>query len=135
VVPGQSFDFAQDDNSSSRDRHSSVRNTLPGQGSKTFGRAGPADLILQGMLHLIWYVLIGFIAGCVAKALMHTHLSITWTIVLGIIGSILGGAVTHLFSPPSAGGRFHPGGIIVSIIGAIVVLYAWHKFRLHIPRA
>ena len=51
------------------------------------------------MLHLIWYVIVGFLAGCVAKALLHTHLSITWTIVLGIVGSIIGGAVTHLFSP------------------------------------
>jgi uncharacterized membrane protein YeaQ/YmgE (transglycosylase-associated protein family) len=86
------------------------------------------------MLHLIWYIFVGFIAGCVAKALMHTHLAITWTIVLGIVGSIIGGAVTHLFYPPSAGGRFHPGGLIVSILGAIVVLYIWHKFRLQLPR-
>ena len=82
----------------------------------------------------IWYIIIGFIAGCVAKALMHMHLSITWTIVLGIVGSIVGGAVTHLFSPPSAGGRFHPAGLIVSILGAIAVLYVWHRFRLQIPR-
>src|SRR6266516_2510524 len=86
------------------------------------------------MLHLIWYIIIGFIAGCVAKALMHMHLSITWTIVLGIVGSIVGGAVTHLFSPPSAGGRFHPAGLIVSILGAIAVLYVWHRFRLQLPR-
>jgi uncharacterized membrane protein YeaQ/YmgE (transglycosylase-associated protein family) len=86
------------------------------------------------MLHLIWYVIVGFLAGCVAKALMHTHLSITWTVVLGIVGSIIGGAVTHLFYPPSAGGRFHPGGLIVSILGAILVLYLWHKFRLQVPR-
>jgi uncharacterized membrane protein YeaQ/YmgE (transglycosylase-associated protein family) len=86
------------------------------------------------MLHLIWYIIVGFLAGCVAKALLHTHLSITWTIVLGIVGSIIGGAVTHLFYPPSAGGRFHLGGLIVSILGAILVLYLWHKFRLHVPR-
>lgn len=43
------------------------------------------------MLHLIWYIIVGFLAGCVAKALMHTHLSIMWTIVLGIVGSIIGG--------------------------------------------
>jgi len=60
------------------------------------------------MLHLIWYVIVGFLAGCVAKALMHTHLSITWTVVLGIVGSIIGGAVTHLFYPPSAGADFIP---------------------------
>jgi uncharacterized membrane protein YeaQ/YmgE (transglycosylase-associated protein family) len=86
------------------------------------------------MLHLIWYIFVGFLVGCVAKALMHTHLSITWTVVLGIVGSIIGGAVTHLFYPPSAGGKFHLGGLIVSIIGAILVLYIWHKFRLQLPR-
>src|SRR6266581_624269 len=86
------------------------------------------------MLHLIWYIIVGFLAGCVAKALLHTHLSILWTIVLGIVGSIIGGAVTHLFYPPSAGGRFHLGGIIVSILGAILVLYLWYKFgaRAHV---
>jgi len=42
------------------------------------------------MLHLIWYIIIGFLAGCVAKALLHVHLSITWTIVLGIVGSTVG---------------------------------------------
>jgi len=88
----------------------------------------------ENMLHLIWYIFVGFLAGCVAKALMHMHLSITWTIVLGIVGSIIGGAVTHLFYPPSAGGKFHLGGLIVSIIGAILVLYIWHKFRLQLPR-
>jgi uncharacterized membrane protein YeaQ/YmgE (transglycosylase-associated protein family) len=50
------------------------------------------------MLHLIWYIFVGFLVGCVAKALMHTHLSITWTVVLGIVGSIIGGAVTSVLS-------------------------------------
>jgi uncharacterized membrane protein YeaQ/YmgE (transglycosylase-associated protein family) len=90
------------------------------------------------MLHLIWYIIVGyivgFLAGCVAKALLHTHLSITWTVVLGIVGSIVGGAVTHLFYPPSAGDRFHLGGLIVSILGAILVLFLWHKYHLHLPR-
>src|SRR5437762_8981572 len=49
------------------------------------------------VLRLIWYRIVGFLAGCVAKALLHTHLSITWTIVLGIVGSIVGGAVTSVF--------------------------------------
>src|SRR5947207_14850382 len=85
------------------------------------------------MQHLNWYIIVGFIAGCVAKALLHTHLPIMWTIVLGIVGSIVGGAVTHLFSAPTGGGRFHPAGLIVSILGAILVLHLWHKFRLQRP--
>jgi len=86
------------------------------------------------MLHLIWYIIVGFLAGCVAKELMHTHLTIMWTIVLGMVGSIIGGVVTHLFSPPAGKGRFHPAGLIVSILGAIAVLYIWHRFRLQLPR-
>src|SRR5438046_10172598 len=86
------------------------------------------------MLHLIWYLFVGFLVGCVAKALMHMHLSITWTIVLGIVGSLIGGAVTHLFYPPSAGGKFQLGGLIVSIIGAILVLYISPKSRLQLPQ-
>ena len=59
------------------------------------------------MLHLIWYVFVGFLVGCVAKALMHTHLSITWTVVLGIIGSIIGGAPSlTCFIRPVPGANF-----------------------------
>src|SRR5205814_3696219 len=57
----------------------------------------------------IWYILVGFIAGIIAKSIMHAHLTIFWTIVLGIIGSIIGGAVTHMFVPPRDQ-RFHPAG-------------------------
>jgi len=55
-------------------------------------------------------------------------------IMLHLIWYVIGGAVTHLFSPPTGGGRFHPAGLIVSILGAVLVLYLWHKFRLQLPR-
>jgi hypothetical protein len=38
------------------------------------------------MLHLIWYLIVGFIAGLVAKSAMHVHLPLLWTVVLGIGG-------------------------------------------------
>ena len=85
------------------------------------------------MLHLIWYIIVGLIAGWAAKSVMHMHMSLLWTIVLGIVGSIVGGLVTHIFSRPGPGARFHPAGIIVSILGALLVLWLWHKFKLHIP--
>ena len=50
------------------------------------------------MFHLIWYLLIGLIAGVIAKSVMHVHIAIFWTVVLGIIGSILGGGLSHMFS-------------------------------------
>jgi hypothetical protein len=30
------------------------------------------------MLHLIWYIIVGLIAGFVAKSIMHTHMSLFW---------------------------------------------------------
>jgi uncharacterized membrane protein YeaQ/YmgE (transglycosylase-associated protein family) len=85
------------------------------------------------MLHLIWYIIVGLIAGFVAKSVMHTHMTLLWTIVLGIVGSVVGGLVTQIFSRPRGGAQFHPAGIIVSILGAILVLFLWHKFKLHVP--
>jgi uncharacterized membrane protein YeaQ/YmgE (transglycosylase-associated protein family) len=85
------------------------------------------------MLHLIWYIVVGLIAGVIAKSVMHVHMTIFWTIVLGIIGSIMGGAVTHMFSPPTTG-RFHPAGIIFSTLGAILILYVCIKLHIRFPR-
>ena len=85
------------------------------------------------MFHLIWYILVGLIAGFVAKSVMHVQMTIFWTIVLGIIGSIIGGAVTHLFTRPT-NERFHPAGIIFSTLGAIVVLFVCYKLHIHFPR-
>src|SRR2546428_11723922 len=85
------------------------------------------------MLHLIWYIIVGLIAGWAAKSVMHMHLSLLWTIGLGIVGSIIGGLVTHIFSRPKPGAQFHPAGIIVSILSALLALWPWHKFKLHIP--
>src|SRR5260370_31791545 len=77
------------------------------------------------MLHLIWYIIVGLIAGWAAKSVMHMHMSILWTIGLGIVGSVVGGLVTHIFSRPKEGAQFHPAGIIVSILGALLGFWLW----------
>src|SRR5438552_17883359 len=86
------------------------------------------------MLHLIWYILVGLIAGAIAKTVMHVHMTLVWTIILGIIGSSLGGAVTHMFSRPT-NARFHPAGLIFSTLGAILVLLLRSNLRIRFPHA
>jgi uncharacterized membrane protein YeaQ/YmgE (transglycosylase-associated protein family) len=85
------------------------------------------------MFHLIWYILIGLISGVMAKSVMHVHMTLFWTTVLGIIGSIIGGAVTHILWRPS-NDRFHPAGIIFSTLGAILVLFVCYKLNIHFPQ-
>jgi len=84
------------------------------------------------MFHLFWYLLIGLISGVIAKSAMHEHITIFWTVVLGIIGSILGGGVSHMFSRP-ANERYHPAGLILSTLGAILVLFMCSKLNIHFP--
>jgi uncharacterized membrane protein YeaQ/YmgE (transglycosylase-associated protein family) len=84
------------------------------------------------MFHLIWYIIVGLIAGFAAKSVMHLHLTLPWTIGLGLVGSIVAGLATHLFIRPREGAQFHPAGIIFSFLGALLVLFVWSKLNLHV---
>jgi uncharacterized membrane protein YeaQ/YmgE (transglycosylase-associated protein family) len=81
------------------------------------------------MLHIIWSVILGFIAGAIANFIMHTHMGFLMTTLLGIVGSIIGGLIARIFSKPPEGSPFHPAGLILSIVGAIVVLFIVGKLN------
>jgi len=49
------------------------------------------------------------------------------TTLLGIGGSLVGGVISSLIFR-SADGKFHPAGWIMSIIGALILLYAYLNF-------
>lgn len=85
------------------------------------------------MFHLIWYILVGLIAGAIAKSVMHVHMTMFWTVVLGILGSVIGGAVTHMFLRPR-NDRYHPAGLVFSTLGAILILYLCFRLRIRFPQ-
>jgi uncharacterized membrane protein YeaQ/YmgE (transglycosylase-associated protein family) len=62
---------------------------------------------------------------------MHVHLTIFWTIVLGILGSIIGGG-GYLFARP-AYERYGAAGLIFSTLGAILGLFICYKLKIHFP--
>lgn len=82
------------------------------------------------MLHILWSIILGFIVGLLARAIMPgaQHLGFILTTVLGIGGSLLGGLIARLFSKPKEGAKFHPAGLIMSLIGAIILLYLYQRF-------
>ena len=81
------------------------------------------------MLHIIWYIIVGFVVGLIARAIMpgDQHLGLILTTLLGIGGSIVGGLIGRLFSKPAPGSAFHPAGFILSIIGALILLFIWGR--------
>jgi uncharacterized membrane protein YeaQ/YmgE (transglycosylase-associated protein family) len=80
------------------------------------------------MLHLVWYLIVGVVAGAVAKFIMNFHIGFWRTMLLGIVGSIVGGLIARIFSKPSDGAPFHPAGLILSIVGAIIILFILQRF-------
>ncbi|MEY2541814.1 MAG: hypothetical protein QOI22_1416 [Verrucomicrobiota bacterium] len=83
------------------------------------------------MLHIIWSIIVGFIVGLIARAVMPgmQHLGFLMTTLLGIGGSIVGGLIGRLFSKPEPGTSFHAAGFVMSIIGAILLLFIWGKLN------
>lgn len=75
--------------------------------------------------YIIILILIGLVAGAVARLLVpgRDPMGILGTIVLGIIGSFVGGFIWNLIQfHRLAPHKFHTVGIIGSILGAILVL-------------
>jgi uncharacterized membrane protein YeaQ/YmgE (transglycosylase-associated protein family) len=74
---------------------------------------------------IITLIIIGAIAGFIARALVpgKDPMGIGATILLGIVGSFIGGFLGWaLFGKDMNEGALQPSGIIGSIIGAIVAL-------------
>ncbi|ALD13688.1 GlsB/YeaQ/YmgE family stress response membrane protein [Clavibacter capsici] len=79
---------------------------------------------------IISLIVVGLIAGFIARAVVpgRQNIGILMTIVLGIVGSFVGGFLGFLlFQHDAMEGFFQPAGIIGSIIGSIIVLLIYVK--------
>jgi len=85
------------------------------------------------LIYIILLIIVGLIAGAVARLLVpgRDPMGCLGTIVLGIVGSFVGGFLWnlieyHRFAPH----HYHTVGILGSIIGAIIVLILMRIFGL-----
>jgi uncharacterized membrane protein YeaQ/YmgE (transglycosylase-associated protein family) len=76
---------------------------------------------------ILWVVIIGFIAGIIAKFIApgpNNPSGFILTTVLGIVGAFLatfiGQAIGH-YGPDQG------AGLITATLGAVVVLFIWHR--------
>ena len=81
---------------------------------------------------VLWFIIVLVVEGLIVGALARLALpgpdpmSIPATIGLGLAGSFLGGIVSWFFLG-------HAGGVIISILAAILILYLYRRYVQHRP--
>jgi uncharacterized membrane protein YeaQ/YmgE (transglycosylase-associated protein family) len=77
------------------------------------------------MLHMIGHAFLGLIIGVCAKILLPGMApgGLIMTALLGIAGGFVGGWIGRLLGWYKEG---HPAGFVMSVVGAVVLLYAYH---------
>ena len=79
---------------------------------------------------LIGWIVLGLVAGALAR-LLHPGqdaMGVASTIVLGVLGSLLGGGAAYLLKLGTS--PYEPGGWILATIGALVLLaFGWFGSR------
>jgi uncharacterized membrane protein YeaQ/YmgE (transglycosylase-associated protein family) len=87
---------------------------------------------------MIFWLLIGLAAGAIAKWLTPQKEKGGWisSIVIGIIGSGVGGWVAGLIGARSWFGATWLGDLLIATGGAVLILFIYHKFlasKLKLP--
>ena len=70
------------------------------------------------------WILVGLVAGIIAKVVMGDRFGWIMTILLGIVGAFVGGWISGYFGGPGVTG-FDLMSILVAAGGAIVVLFIY----------
>ena len=79
---------------------------------------------------ILTLIIVGLIAGAIARLLVpgRDPMGIGATILLGIVGSFIGGFLGYLiFHKDAAAGFFQPSGLIGSIIGSVIALLIYRQ--------
>ena len=77
---------------------------------------------------ILYLVIIGLIAGFLARAIVpgNDSMSVAATIMLGIVGSFVGGFIGYVLTHHDAkDGAFQVSGILGSVVGAIIALLVY----------
>lgn len=75
-------------------------------------------------MSFIWMIIVGLVAGLLARAIKPGNDAMGWimTIILGIVGALIGGVIASAIGIDADGGFT---GLIFSVIGAIILLFIY----------
>jgi uncharacterized membrane protein YeaQ/YmgE (transglycosylase-associated protein family) len=73
---------------------------------------------------ILMYIVVGFVVGLAARALLPgaDHIGFIATVLVGIVGSVIGGFIGRLIKKPVDGSKFQLTGLILAVAGAMILL-------------
>jgi len=77
---------------------------------------------------IIFWIIVGGIAGWLAEQIMKANHGLMTNIVLGVIGAVVGGWLFGLVGGNPLGSGWI-GSIITAMVGAIVLIYVYRLVR------
>ena len=84
------------------------------------------------MLNIISWIVVGFLAGLLARFIYPGAIEMGWimTTLLGIGGSFAGGFIGGLFTKEKDMMKPSPAGFVMSVVGAMVLIFIAHRFGI-----
>jgi len=82
-------------------------------------------------MHILWIIIIGFVAGIIARMLApgpNNPAGFILTTLLGIAGAFVATWIGQAIGwyRPSEG-----AGLLGAVVGALIVLFVWHRLVVH----
>jgi uncharacterized membrane protein YeaQ/YmgE (transglycosylase-associated protein family) len=78
-------------------------------------------------MHILWIIIIGFLAGIIARLLApgpNNPAGFILTTILGIAGAFI---ATFIGQAIGWYGQDQGAGLIGAVVGALIVLFIWHR--------
>jgi uncharacterized membrane protein YeaQ/YmgE (transglycosylase-associated protein family) len=77
------------------------------------------------LISILSWAVFGLVVGAIARLLYpgRQPMGIVATMALGVVGSLLGGLVSYLLGSDPADGPLQGSGWIMSIVGALIVVW------------
>ena len=80
------------------------------------------------MLHFLWWILVGLIAGwATGKIMKGSGYGTLGDIILGIVGAVIGGWIMQLLGFSGQGGTIYT--ILIAILGAVILVWIIRKIK------
>ena len=81
-------------------------------------------------MSIIAWIILGLVAGAIAKALMpgDDPGGFIVTILLGIVGAVIGGFIWTFLTGNDSYGDLDIGGILIAVLGSMILLWGYRTF-------